>query len=178
MTQATIGQRPLPFDAFKLAAGGDSLAGIVDAKQLSRVADRLASDAAEARVAWRIDGGADPSGRPALTVTVFGSVPLVCQRCLQPFALGVNQSTMLLLARSDGELASLDAEEPEAVLASSALDARGLIEDELLLSLPFSPRHPEGECEAATTIVTSAVDAERGKLSPFARLSALKNGND
>jgi uncharacterized protein len=176
VTQTSAGQRPVPFDAFKLAAGGDSLVGTVDAKQMPRVADRVAGNDGAASVAWRIDGGQDESGRPALTVNVDGSVPLVCQRCLQPFDFRVDQHTRLLLARNEAQLASLDAEEPEVVLASSALDARSLVEDELLLSLPFAPRHPDGECDPA--VVAMAVEPQSDKASPFARLSALKNGNE
>jgi len=187
VTQTSAGRKlsPVPFDAFKLSAGGDLLEGSVDANALPRVADRLAvlpgDKASEAPIKWRIDGDRDPSGRSALTVTIEGSVPLVCQRCLQAFEFKVDQQTMLLLARNEAQLVSLDNEEPEVVLASGPLDARSLVEDEKLLSLPFAPRHPEGECEAAP--VTSAGDMKSGKESelksesPFARLSALKNGN-
>jgi uncharacterized protein len=173
MTRANSHQGPVRFDAFKLAASGETLSGNVDARQFQRVADRLADDQSDARVAWRVDGGNDSSGRPALTVYVDGWVPLVCQRCLEPFAWKVEQRTVLLLARNEGELVALDAEEPEVVLANEALDALTLVEDELLLSLPFSPRHPEGDCgpEVVPTV------AEPEKASPFARLGALKSGN-
>jgi uncharacterized protein len=175
MTRADARQAPVRFDAFKLAASGDTVSGTVDARQFQRVADRLqeAEGAKDATVAWHIDGGVDPSGRPALTVCVDGTVPLVCQRCLQPFAWKVEQRTDLLLARNEAELAALDNEEPEVVLASQALDALTLVEDELLLSLPFSPRHPEGVCGPG---ITAALESE--KASPFARLNSLKSGND
>jgi uncharacterized protein len=174
VTRANARPGPVRFDAFRLAASGDCLSGTVDARQFQRVVDRLADVPGHAVVGWRIDGGDDPTGRPALTVTVDGSVPLVCQRCLKPFAWKVEQRTDLLLARNDAELVSLDAEEPEVVLANEALDALTLVEDELLLSLPFSPRHPEGECGPA--VVPSIAEPE--KASPFAQLSALKSGND
>jgi uncharacterized protein len=175
VTQTSAGYVPglVPFDAFKLAANGDALSGVVDARQLTRVADRLADTASEARIAWRIDGGVDSVGRPALTVSIDGSVPLACQRCLHPFDFRVDQQTMLLLARNEAQLATLDAEEPEVVLASAALDARSLVEDELLLSLPFAPRHDEDACDA--TAVQAALDMQSGRESPFARLGALKN---
>ena len=64
-------------------------------------------------------------------------MPLVCQRCLQPFAATIAQQTDLLLARNEAELARLDAEETEVVLANTTLDPLTLVEDELLLSLPF-----------------------------------------
>lgn len=157
------------FDAFELSSGGDELTGETDARRLPRVADELAAGADPVPIAWRIGGGRDALGRPTLTVQVQGTVPLVCQRCLQPFAAPVAQRTVLLLARDEAELARLDAEQTEVVLASSMLDPLRLVEDELLLSLPLSPRHGENECAAARR---AAPDGEM--RLPFAALTALK----
>jgi uncharacterized protein len=84
----------------------------------------------------------------------------------------IAQETALLLAKDEAELARLDAEENEVVLASRALDPRGLVEDELLLSLPLSPRHGEDACAAARRSTT-----DDGRRSPFAGLAALKSRN-
>jgi uncharacterized protein len=161
------------FDALKLSASGESLAGEVDAADLPRVADRLATDAGAARLAWRLVGGRDAQHRPALTLTLGGSVPLLCQRCLQPFAAIVDQSTELLLARSEAELARLDVDEIEVVLATERLDPLTLVEDELLLSLPFSPRHADGQCESASPMVTGQ-EMSQSRASPFGQLGELK----
>ena len=134
------------FDAFRLAAKGESLAGEIDASTLDRLADRLAPDAGPAPIAWRIDGEHDALRRPILCLTIEGSLPLVCQRCLQPLSAPIAQQTRLLLARDEAELGLLDAEEPEVVLAATPIQARTLIEDEILLSLPLAPRHADGEC--------------------------------
>jgi uncharacterized protein len=134
------------FDAFRMAAEGDTLAGEFDASTLARVVDRLAPGAGPAPIAWRIAGDHDAFQRPMLSVTIEGSLPLQCQRCLQPFATAIAQQTGLLLAHDETELGLLDAEEAEVVLAAAPLDARTLVEDEVLLSLPFAPRHAEGQC--------------------------------
>lgn len=160
------------FDAFELSAGGTALAGEVDARSLRRAADQLASGADAAPIRWRISGGKDAFGRPLLTVRLDGAVPLVCQRCLQPFVSPVAQQTDLLLARDETELAQLDVDETEVVLANATLDPRNLVEDELLLSLPLSPRHDENECAAARRST-----ADNDKQSPFAGLAALKGRN-
>ena len=58
----------------------------------------------------------------------------------------MQQTTTLLLARDNAELVQLDqSSEHEVVLADAPLDPVALVEDELLLSLPFAPRH-EDEC--------------------------------
>ena len=118
------------FDALKLSAAGESLEGVVEPADLPRVADRLAADAGAARLAWRLVGGRDAQARPALTLTLAGSVPLVCQRCLQPFAAIVDQSTELLLARSEAELARWDVdgcvpERDDDGICCHAADRRG-----------------------------------------------------
>jgi len=81
--------------------------------------------------------------------------------------------TDLLLARDKSELARFDADASvDCILATPELDIIALVEDEIILSLPPSPRHGEGEC---------AIDKrESGNMymlkgrSPFSALAALK----
>ena len=136
------------FDAFKLSASHGALAGSVDPAALPRLADRVV-EGPKGRVEWRIHGAADTQGRPAITLDLDGMVPLQCQRCLGPLEQDVHQSTTLLLARSDAELVQLDeSSELEVVLASAPLEPGTLVEDELLLTLPFAARH-EADCAPA-----------------------------
>jgi uncharacterized protein len=158
------------FDAFRLAAREESFAGRLDVARRARIADRLAAGAA--MVAWKIAGGHDDLQRPIVSLTLKGSLPLVCQRCLQPVDVPLDQRSELLLAHDDAELARLDADEREVVLAAMPLDAMTLIEDELLLSLPFAPMHPEGRCAARP----AAAANEAGAPSAFAELAAMKKG--
>ena len=135
------------FDAFKLAAGKGELRGAVEPKTLERLEDRAGDG--PGRVDWSIRGSADAQGRPALVIAIDGVVPLECQRCLKPLQQPVRQTTTLLLARDNAELVQLDeSSEHEVVLADAPLDPVALIEDELLLSLPFAPRH-EDDCASA-----------------------------
>jgi len=133
------------FDAFALAREHGMLAGSVDVAALPRVADSVRSEAAP--IAWRIEGTQDALGRPALTVALDGDVELECQRCLRPQAWPVHTRTLLVLARDDADLAQLDADsDDEVVVAAAPLDPKQLVEDELVLALPYAPRHAEGEC--------------------------------
>jgi uncharacterized protein len=168
------------FDALGLAAHGEALAGKVDVSRRPRVADRLAPKTTSAPIAWRIAGARDALDRPMLAVTVEGNLPLVCQRCLQPFDAPIAQRSDLLLARDDAELARLDAEEAEVLLAAVPLDAMTLVEDEILLWLPFAPRHPEGQCPAGVAAASAPERAPAAKAmnSPFTRLAALRKGTD
>ena len=141
---------PGRFDAYRLAHERGVVEGSVDPHRLPRVADLLAEGPAS--VAWRIEGTKDALGRPAVTVVLSGSVSLTCQRCLGDLDWPIEQRSEVLLARDERELAALDAgSESEVVLAEGSLDPLTLVEDELVLALPFAPRHPEGDCDSTTT---------------------------
>jgi uncharacterized protein len=136
------------FDAFRLSAREERIAGSLDARELDNVADELAPGDDPVPIAWSIEGRRNAEGRPSLAIDVTGSVPLVCQRCLRRLDWPVEQATEVLLAGNERELAALDTEsEVEVILAEAPLDAEALVEDELVLSLPFAPRH-QGACPA------------------------------
>ena len=133
------------FDAFRLVRERAAIEGTLDAAVLPRVADQLVDDGAPLR--WRIEGTTDAMGRPALAIDLAGELPLECQRCLGVFRWAVAQRTAVLLARDDRELAALDGDsDAEVVLAGKPVEPLALVEDELVLALPFAPRHPEGAC--------------------------------
>jgi uncharacterized protein len=132
-------------DAFQLARERGVAEGSVDAHELPRVDDMLGEGPAQ--IAWRIEGSTDAVGRPALTIEIKGAVPLTCQRCLGEFEYPVDQRTSVLLARDERELAALDGDsDAEVVLAGTPVEPLALVEDELVLALPFAPRHPEDAC--------------------------------
>src|SRR6185436_28987 len=138
--------RPETFDAYRLARERGVLEGTLDVAASERLADRVAPGAAA--VDWRIEGTTDEVGRPALSISISGDVPLECQRCLASFALPVAQRTVTVLAKSESDADALDAESGDEVLvADHPLDPVVLIEEELLLTLPYAPMHDEGRCE-------------------------------
>jgi DUF177 domain-containing protein len=138
--------RPETFDAYRLARERGVLEGTLDVAASERLADRVAPGAAA--VDWRIEGTTDEVGRPALSISITGKVPLECQRCLAPFALPIAQRTVAVLAKSESDADAVDADSDDEVLvADHPLDPAVLIEEELLLTLPYAPMHDEGRCE-------------------------------
>lgn len=136
------------FDAFRLSAREERIAGSLDARDFDNVADGLVPGDDPVPIAWSIEGRRNAEGRPSLAIDLAGSVPLVCQRCLGRLDWPVRQATELLLAGNEREFATLDADsEAEVILADGPLDPAVLVEDELVLTLPFAPRH-EGACPA------------------------------
>jgi uncharacterized protein len=140
--------RPETFDAYRLARERGALEGMLDVAASERLADRVAPGAGT--VDWRIEGTTDDVGRPALSIAISGMVPLECQRCLASFALPIAQRTVTVLAKSESDADALDADsDNEVVVADHPLDPVVLIEEELLLTLPYAPMHDEGECEGS-----------------------------
>jgi uncharacterized protein len=99
----------------------------------------------DAQMQFRICGGQDARGRPQLRCSVKGGVQTVCQRCLQPLELAIESDRLLYLAAGEPEAARLEAaladEEIDVMVVGQTLDLAGVIEDEVLLSMPLVPMH-------------------------------------
>jgi uncharacterized protein len=99
----------------------------------------------EAQLQFRICGGEDARGRPQLHCSVKGEVQMVCQRCLKPLEVVIRSDRRLYLATSEPEAARLEAAladvEIDVMVVGRTLDLAGVIEDEVLLSMPLVPMH-------------------------------------
>lgn len=163
-----------PFiDSLDFAENGRQIDAQVPFAELPRLHDVLAD--IEGRLHYTLQGGRDQRGRPVLDLVIDGQCRLVCQRCLGAMDYAVVHQVRLLLCDEAG-LDALDSErdeyeedEFEAILADAHLDVTALLEDEILLSLPISPMHDRGACQA-----TEGDDAQKGRRSPFAILENLK----
>jgi uncharacterized protein len=80
-----------------------------------------------------------------MTLSVSGTVQLVCQRCLAPFGYTIDSSTVLVLGKDDEEADEieevLDDETIDVIVGSRSCDMMDLLEDEALLALPQAPKH-------------------------------------
>jgi uncharacterized protein len=125
----------------------------------------LASD--EGEVAYRVQGTRDENGRPALQLRVEGTLQLRCQRCLEALAFEVKVEDLLVLAATLSEIHAepADAHAPDRILAGKEMPLRELVEDGLILALPYAPRHESCAPRAAA-------QEEHGG-SPFASLRGL-----
>ncbi|HUF80413.1 MAG TPA: DUF177 domain-containing protein [Burkholderiales bacterium] len=155
-------------DSLEFARSGQTLGGDLPIAGLLRLKESLFDAIGEVR--FELRGACDARMRPALTVDISGTLQLRCQRCLGSLDYPLRLSNTLLLA-SLQESSGFEEEDVEWIEASSALDVAGLIEDELILSLPYSPRHEEGRCRP------DAGAAAKTESSAFAKLAALKRNS-
>lgn len=155
-------------DGFEFASAGASKEGDWPLGDFPRLRDMLASDAG--KVHYSIEGMRDERERPGLRVRVSGMLQLRCQRCLEAMAFEVDSDETLVLAGSLAEIHAepADAHAADRVVAGREMPVRDLVEDELILAVPYAPRH-----ESCTT--RPSPDAE-AKPSPFAGLRGLLHG--
>lgn len=157
-------------DGLEFARKGGALRGTLDLGSLERLRDSLAS--AEGAIEYAIQGVQNPGGRPMLRLAVNGTLQLRCQRCLGPLTYPVNLTSAFLLLRDESEFADLADElddTADGIVAQPRMDVAAMVEDEIILSLPYAPRHPQGECAAG-----AAGDQAPGRESPLAALARLR----
>lgn len=152
-------------DGFEFALAGAKQQGVWPLGEFARLRDVLASDTGEVR--YEISGVRDERGRPGLRLKVSGTLQLRCQRCLEPMPLQVQTDETLVLAATLAEIHAepARADAPDRVVAGREMALRELVEDELILAVPYAPRHES--CSTA-----AAADGA-GKASPFAALRGL-----
>ena len=154
-------------DGLKFAREARRLDGELDVASLPRLHDDLYEPAG--RVGYSLVGMVDRHDNPIIVVTVQGTIPLVCQRCLERFDFALVRQSRLLLVGPGGELPDVGEEDPdtEAIAAAAVADVVDLVEQEVLLGLPLAPMHA-GTCGPALPQPGPEVE------SPFAVLRSLK----
>jgi uncharacterized protein len=159
-------------DSLEFARTGQSLSGSLPLPALTRLRDFLFDDLGEVR--FEVRGWHDARRRPVLTLEISGVLHLQCQRCLGALDYALELSSTVRLA-SGGEAGAgeFDEAEDEWIEASAALDIAGLVEDEILLSLPYAPRHGEGRCPPDAR---AAGGEKQG--TAFAKLAVLKRNDN
>ena len=160
-------------DATGFARAGQSLEGVSQTSQFARLCQDL-PEPQDGEIRWALRGRFDASTRRSwLDVHAHGPVRVVCQRCLESFSLTLEVSSTLGLVDTQAQLDAMDALEAEGqgadieyLVADPRLDVLGLVEDELILVLPYAPTHETCPGDAA------AAEPPR-RPSPFAVLKDL-----
>ena len=155
-----------PFiDSVDFARNGKEIRGEIAVSELSRLGDMLTKS--DGSLTYIVRGYRE-ADRDMLEVSLQGACALRCQRCLGELEYPVNMVSRLQLLPADKLDATEEDDDVDAIEAEPRLDVLALIEEELLLGLPFAPRHAEGECAPATN------DLQQ-KANPFAVLAGLKH---
>jgi len=159
-------------DPEAFADAGKHVDGRVDAGELdARLAQALDVEPASGEVRYALDFKRLPNGEVGLSGEIEARLSARCQRCLEPFELQVTARPHVQISTSGGDQTPEEGWDPGGGDPAPTLAA--LIEDELLLALPFSPRHAERDCpvEAQSDAPTNS---ERRR--PFSDLEELLSG--
>jgi DUF177 domain-containing protein len=157
-------------DSLEFAGAAKELRGKIPVAEFVRLRDCLSDTSGD--VEFIVRGGRNKERRPILMLEIGSDLRLQCQRCLGTVHHRLDVRSMLLLVRP-GEDLSENAEDPEApdcIEADQQLDVGQLVEDEILLSLPFAPRHADDGCQSAL----GGSGGETRRPSSFAKLAELK----
>lgn len=164
-------------DTYELARSGATVAGTALLSDFGRLCSGLPPQGGQT-IEWSIRAERSTAGEVFLWVGVKTAVRLECQRCLGTFAEPLDISTRLQVV-AEADLDDGGSHDPdgngaavERVAASHRLDVLGLIEDEIILGLPYVPRHDVCPPESV-----SSADPDPGekRSSPFSVLGKLKN---
>jgi uncharacterized protein len=164
-------------DTYQLARLGQHLQGIMPLEDCERLVEDLPHQG-DSQATWSLAGETDAQGRRYLRLHVVAQPVLTCQRCLGDLPWSVDTETRLQLVNSEAELESLDAQDEAAgividrIVGSERLDILALIEDEIILGLPYVPRHEF--CATATEGDPEPDEEASQRPSPFAVLGRLK----
>ena len=160
----TILRMAMIIDAFAFARNAESIRGEVALADLSRL-DLLERAGV---LEFTLSGYIGSQQRCFLHLSVTGSLRLRCQRCLEPMDWPLALEATVWLARNEAEADALPVNEDEfdPVVGSESFDVNALIEDEVLLSLPLTPKH--AHCPEPLVVAKDLA------ASPFASLKGLK----
>lgn len=157
-----------PIDALQFAREGRRLEGEIAVASLERLHDVVTD--IDGVVRYVIEGSIGAKRKPVLDVTVEASLPLTCQRCLDPTIHELRRTSRFVLVEGEQELPDVADEDPdtETLPANVLGDIKDVVEQEVLLGLPIAPMHPQVDCSV------QAKDSGEPRPSPFAVLEQLK----
>lgn len=158
-------------------------AGFLGITALPRVAEEASSIEPGDGFHWQIKThfadfpGSEP--RQIVELAVKGRIHLVCQSCLQDCGLDLAQESRFVMVATEAEADAfpIEDDQQEALVACQHFDLLGLIEDEILLSLPLIPKHPEGACQPHASSFREGgevADASEKPQNPFNILKNMK----
>jgi|TARA_B100001059_G_C17767785_1_gene546588 uncharacterized protein len=168
---------PQYVDPRRLSAQGKTLTGSVDSKLLSRVRGAVTeiSSAINVNMSFYLED----QGRRVVNIRASVPVKVICQRCLSKMSLKLECDTILCIVWNDDEAIALPKNLEAWIVSENKANLIDLIEEELLLALPFVSYHNEKECSNISFKNWSSESKEKIneveiKHNPFQALKSMK----
>ena len=134
---------PARFNPDLMVRDGTRHEAIVPIRRFPRLADILASDEGEIRASASFSRRKD---HIVIAGRLTADWPLVCQRCLEPMRVSIDEPYELVFVESEAAARELPkALDPVVLDDAGQIHVVDLFEDELILHVPAIPRHEDGE---------------------------------
>jgi uncharacterized protein len=176
----------------EFARMGDVLSGEISGEELERADDLLFDH--QASIEWSLKGEqnkrADGGYESYITLGLNGVAKMICLRCLEIVEIPISLERQFRIAKDEAHATKLDAEDEfvDAIVGSVQFEVLDLVEDEIIMALPFSPKHDfcsaptfDTGFEAADAADDNGKegvnDEDRERPNPFRVLAQLKKPN-
>ncbi len=175
---------PRRLDVRRFAEEGAELSADDRLAQYRRLGAETESDIAERAVRWSARGEMRNRNHVHPEIWVHleagASLPLVCQRCLQPVDMPLAVDRSFRFVADEATAAAGDDEAEEDLLAlSRSFDLQELIEDELLMELPLAPRHETCPVPVKMSVTDPAFElANAGRENAFSVLGRIRTSKE
>ena len=155
-------------NSLEFARKSHAIHDTIAASQLMRLKERLAFDAGS--LDWSLVGEVLLGGGLALNFELKGMLTVPCQRCLESIELDLNVKSKFILVKDESEIPLEDEEidDKDYLVASEEFDVMQLVEDEILLAIPYATMHDIKDCPAKDRL------SELKASNPFASLKDFK----
>jgi len=138
-------------------------------QRLSKAVSRL--DKVEADLSFH----RDEQGRYRVAGSLEAELQMQCQRCMQDYQVQIKAPVDAVVVWSDEQARQTPAD-LDPWIADEHMELLGVVEDELLLSLPAMPVHQLDECSGPARYSSQAEEETAKK--PFAGLEVLKKSSE
>lgn len=162
---------PVFFKPLLLAEQNGRLDGRLELKGMQRLGEIIYEDSGT--IEYHLQLGRDEFGFAYIRGDFEVTLQLICQRCLNPFALSLSNEINIGLAASEAQIERLPSHYEPMLLTTDEVSLLTLIEDEVLLSVPMVPVHKDASCRASELLAGRVRERE----NPFAVLKQLKMKN-
>ena len=164
---------PILINSLEFAKQSLEIHGRIRASQLSAIKEVLFDENENAEIAYTLKGALSSSGKPGLALDLDGRLNLRCQRCLGVMSFDLRSGSWFEIVANEAMLIELDADEDnddvDYLVADPKLDVEALVEEEILLAIPFAPKHEDVGCATL-----GGIKMEQ-KQNPFQVLESLKS---
>jgi uncharacterized protein len=171
-----IDRLPKRLDPKRFASKEQQVAGEVELSGMTRLAEACGLKSLSGQVKVALQGSVDDQGIALLSGQCQTTLPLICQRCMQPFDYKLETAFNLAPIQSEKQRQQLPSDYEALLLNEDELTVAELVEDELLLKAPLVCMHPLEDCSVKQSSWQSGEikQTSEEKPNPFAKLSALK----